>query len=290
MRKGASSNIPFPFPPYAQQHDLMAALLECFDSSGVGVFESPTGTGKSLSIICSAMYWLRNRVSSILQEVRYLQTRGEHASLSKSVVGEDWLSQWIEGSNESNGIENEIEAKFEALMKYNSMLSRISEQNRTGRCQHNLMDKKGLEIDRSDYVTPKKIQRINKPPRDNLYHYNDDSYFGEEVVHDDTFPVDDYDSDGNRSDALRDTGTGWNESDRGGLKGLKLPQIYYCSRTHSQLTQFVREIRRTTYIDARCITLGSRRNLCVNDEISQLGAENIITEKCLELQVLYDVN
>ena len=89
---------------------------------------------------------------------------------------------------------------------------------------------------------------------------------------------------------MRDTGTGWNESDRGGLKGLKLPQIYYCSRTHSQLTQFVREIRRTTYIDARCITLGSRRNLCVNDEISQLGAENIITEKCLELQVLYDVN
>ena len=63
MKKQES--IPFPFTPYTQQRDLMEAILDCFDSSGVGVFESPTGTGKSLSVICSAMYWLRKEENSI---------------------------------------------------------------------------------------------------------------------------------------------------------------------------------------------------------------------------------
>ena len=293
MRKGGN-NIPFPFPPYAQQHDLMGALLECFDSSSVGVFESPTGTGKSLSIICSAMYWLRNKVSSILDEVKDLQTRNEHTSSSKtpgdSTQSEDWLNQWIKESNENNIVENEMELKFEALVKYNAMLSRISEQNRVERSQHRLVRKEGLKTNRNEFATSKKILRVDKPFRENPHFNNGSAHTGEEYVLDDSFLDENYDSGGNQSDTLRDEDTVQDESDRGGLKELKLPQIYYCSRTHSQLTQFVREIRRTKYTDARCITLGSRKNLCVNNEINHFGAENIITKKCLELQVSYNAN
>ncbi len=43
------------------------------------------------------------------------------------------------------------------------------------------------------------------------------------------------------------------------------PQIIFCSRTHSQLTQFVNEIKRTPFADGlRCVSLGSRKNLCVH--------------------------
>ena len=41
----------FPFPPYALQLRFMDSLYKCLDEEGVGVFESPTGTGKSLSIM-----------------------------------------------------------------------------------------------------------------------------------------------------------------------------------------------------------------------------------------------
>jgi chromosome transmission fidelity protein 1 len=48
-------NIPFPFEPYPQQRELMGKLFDCFEEGKVGLFESPTGTGKSLSMACSGM-------------------------------------------------------------------------------------------------------------------------------------------------------------------------------------------------------------------------------------------
>jgi chromosome transmission fidelity protein 1 len=46
------------------------------------------------------------------------------------------------------------------------------------------------------------------------------------------------------------------------------PQVIFCSRTHSQLSQFVGELHRTRF--ARSILLvaiASRKALCVNDEV-----------------------
>ena len=64
QREGTPSPAPpsqqpygFPFPPYALQLSFMNELYRCLDEGGVGVFESPTGTGKSLSLICGALRW-----------------------------------------------------------------------------------------------------------------------------------------------------------------------------------------------------------------------------------------
>ena len=80
-------------------------------------------------------------------------------------------------------------------------------------------------------------------------------------------------------------------------------KVFFCSRTHSQLSQFVGELRRvrmpplvpfedetgnskddevTEHI--KHLSLGSRKNLCVNDEVSKLGSVTTINERCLELQ------
>eukprot|EP00965_Chrysotila_dentata_P209116 6185103-Pleurochrysis_carterae.AAC.3 len=50
----------FPFPPYDVQVSLMSSLYKCLSEGGVGVFESPTGTGKSLSLLCGALQWLQD--------------------------------------------------------------------------------------------------------------------------------------------------------------------------------------------------------------------------------------
>lgn len=45
--------------------------------------------------------------------------------------------------------------------------------------------------------------------------------------------------------------------------GLK---IYFCSRTHSQLSQFVNELRKTVFArELKVVCLGSRKNLCINE-------------------------
>ena len=76
---------------------------------------------------------------------------------------------------------------------------------------------------------------------------------------------------------------------------LELPdetKIFYCSRTHSQLTQFVNELKRIKVPSAvdgleeeiKHLSLGSRKNLCINPKVQKLGNVNAINERCLELQ------
>ncbi|OJD19876.1 hypothetical protein AJ78_00236 [Emergomyces pasteurianus Ep9510] len=87
-------------------------------------------------------------------------------------------------------------------------------------------------------------------------------------------------------------------------------QVFYCSRTHSQLTQFAHDLRRVILpptvppeveddtigtdnvphaADAleesvKHISLGSRKTLCINGKIRGLGNSTAINERCLEIQ------
>ena len=51
---------------------------------------------------------------------------------------------------------------------------------------------------------------------------------------------------------------------------MRLPRIIYSSRTHSQLQQVVRELRRTVHRPKVCV-LGSREQLCVHHEVSKIS-------------------
>jgi len=49
----------------------------------------------------------------------------------------------------------------------------------------------------------------------------------------------------------------------------RVPRVIYASRTHSQLQQVVRELRRTAHRPLVCL-LGSREQMCVHHEVSKL--------------------
>ena len=46
----------------------MTALYQCLEDGKVGIFESPTGTGKSLSLICGSLTWLRYQKGKLFDE------------------------------------------------------------------------------------------------------------------------------------------------------------------------------------------------------------------------------
>ena len=93
----------------------------------------------------------------------------------------------------------------------------------------------------------------------------------------------------------------WDESARnklasvGAVKpGSGLRKIVYAARTHSQLSQFISELRRTHWgKDVKVVALGSRSLLCSNEDVlysskknkkSSRRSEAEVTEMCLDMQ------
>ncbi|XP_067011549.2 ATP-dependent DNA helicase DDX11 isoform X2 [Anabrus simplex] len=62
-------------------------------------------------------------------------------------------------------------------------------------------------------------------------------------------------------------------------------KVYFCSRTHSQLAQFVGEVQRSPYgKDIRLVSLASRQNYCINEAVQKLRNMSLINERCLDMQ------
>jgi len=53
-------------------------------------------------------------------------------------------------------------------------------------------------------------------------------------------------------------------------------QIIYASRTHSQLSQAIQELKKTGYMHTKVAVLGSRDQMCIHPEVSK--EENNITK------------
>eukprot|EP00921_Rhytidocystis_pertsovi_P016626 GHVQ01026192.1.p1 GENE.GHVQ01026192.1~~GHVQ01026192.1.p1 ORF type:complete len:301 (-),score=64.98 GHVQ01026192.1:1433-2335(-) len=72
----------FPFKPYQIQIDLMDKVYYTLSQEGrFAVLESPTGTGKTLSILCSVITWLRENETALLQQ----QLAAPHAQKENSI-------------------------------------------------------------------------------------------------------------------------------------------------------------------------------------------------------------
>lgn len=115
----------FPYPtPYDIQTQFMQGLFECIDRRKVGIFESPTGTGKSLSMICGAVGWLmereraeRERSEQNLKEAGKSETTLYSTTTSGSLgVTPDWVLQH-HAESVANNVRQEREMKAQQLEK-----------------------------------------------------------------------------------------------------------------------------------------------------------------------------
>lgn len=72
----------FPYPkPYAIQSELMRHLYQAIEDKKVTVIESPTGTGKTSSLLTASLMWLHDD-----------KNRARQGRLDDAATGDDWVS------------------------------------------------------------------------------------------------------------------------------------------------------------------------------------------------------
>ncbi|KAL6584667.1 hypothetical protein OROMI_003956 [Orobanche minor] len=269
MEKNSEIEFPaFPYKPYPIQLDFMKFLYQSLDRGGISMLESPTGTGKTLSMICSALQWLVDR-----KKLESLENTKEEKTSEGN--GEDDEPDWMR---------NFVPNKEPDLTERNNLIQR----NKIG-----FRSKGQGEVVRDLFSPSEGGGRKEKANGKQVI--NAKVKTGVEQVDDVEFLLEEYDSDAEnggkskRKNAGADDDLSSEEEDEVDGLGKKEEEarlkIYFCSRTHSQLSQFMKELRKTKFAsELKVVCLGSRKSLCINEEVMKLGNPTRINERCLELQ------
>lgn len=61
------------------------------------------------------------------------------------------------------------------------------------------------------------------------------------------------------------------------------PKIYFCMRTHSQVSQFAKEALKVNLKDVTGICIGSRLSMCINEKVNKYRNIDLINKKCMDL-------
>uniref|UniRef100_A0A8C3XSW9 ATP-dependent DNA helicase DDX11 n=1 Tax=Chelydra serpentina TaxID=8475 RepID=A0A8C3XSW9_CHESE len=276
-------NFPFPYTPYSIQEDFMAKLYDVLEAGKVGIFESPTGTGKSLSLICGALSWLRDFEEKKKQEEARLladehngqdkqqqptSCRAEASNCQGSAGELDWITEFMQKKEE--------QAMVDRLKE--EQIRRKKREDRLEKIRHNVQLKyaskrKRLDDDETQRLLQLSAEILSTELGSDVLEQLD--HEEEELI------LAEYESDEEKKVGLRLD----EDDDDDDLEEEHVTKIYYCSRTHSQLAQFVHEVQKSPFgEEIRLVSLGSRQNLCVNEEVRHLGVVQLINDRCMEMQ------
>ncbi|KAF1973302.1 DNA repair helicase [Bimuria novae-zelandiae CBS 107.79] len=272
-------NFHHPYQPYDIQKQFMDAVYDCLEEGKVGIFESPTGTGKSLSLICGSLTWLRDH-----------QRRNFEEGFAADAEDSDepaWIVEYARKQKKQSALarkqelENRI-AKIKAKeKKVKDRHMNAEPQAKRHKASNDLADNAdGAQFALNDYESDDNGGNHRQPHDFNEFGLSAQNQALLEQIGYTTKPKEE-----DIDDVPDET------------------KIFFCSRTHSQLTQFSSELRRvhmppaitpevttdlieqdTLTEDVKHLTLGSRKNLCINSKVNKLRNPTAINERCMELQ------
>uniref|UniRef100_A0A1A7YGR9 Regulator of telomere elongation helicase 1 n=1 Tax=Iconisemion striatum TaxID=60296 RepID=A0A1A7YGR9_9TELE len=87
--------VDFPFTPYDCQKDYMIKVLDCLKQGQNGVLESPTGTGKTLCLLCATLAWREHLKDSI--SARKISEKLKGVEMFKNTPLSSWGTAATEG-------------------------------------------------------------------------------------------------------------------------------------------------------------------------------------------------
>lgn len=229
----------------------MQELFLVLERKQIGIFESPTGTGKSLTLTCGALTWqrqheqlvrdeLQQRINEVEAELRTLQ--------ADSAKADDWITA------QSNTLVQRKE--LQQLQKLRTLLQQKEQQ----------------------------LEQIKQRRKQQQQHQRPARRANEQLLETETAAEEAAPDPVASSDEEADDAEDAPEQSQLEEERFCDVQIFYCSRTHSQLAQIVAELRKTPHgKQVRCISLGSRQQLCINAQVRRLPNVALMNERCLDM-------
>uniref|UniRef100_A0A8B9H476 ATP-dependent DNA helicase DDX11 n=1 Tax=Astyanax mexicanus TaxID=7994 RepID=A0A8B9H476_ASTMX len=251
MENGApASRFPFPFKPYTIQERFMESLYAALEQGKVGIFESPTGTGKSLSLICGALTWLRDHEEKKKEEAaRLLQEKeverkgdgdggekdcnGDKSGGSGAATEPDWVSDFVQ-----KRAEREIVNKLK-----DEEIKRKRREERLEMIRHNAQLKYAMKRKTNEDNEAEKLLQLSKQELSSEEKSHEEEEEGLIVA--------DYESD--------DEAT---------------PKPRICDEDDDDDLE-EEHVTKVCFIEC---------NLCVNPDVTRLGSVQLINDRCMELQ------
>ncbi|KAK9822081.1 hypothetical protein WJX74_005614 [Apatococcus lobatus] len=239
----------FPYAPYGVQQDFMQSLYSCLQEGGIGLFESPTGTGKTLSLLCSVLQWLQDANNAAAADV----PQGDLMPANEAEP--DWMRQ--------------------------QATEHVQQANACRAAKQILLD---MTQKRAESHFGRRHRPSAKSPHQGAVDSGD--VCGD--PDDENFLLDDAGGQASMRSLLNNSDASSSDSDTAQESvppSRKRIQVFFCSRTHSQLSQVMAEVGRTPFKESLSfVPLGSRKALCINAGVQKLGTVARMNERCLELQ------
>ncbi|KAG2383226.1 hypothetical protein C9374_004563 [Naegleria lovaniensis] len=255
----------FPYHPYPSQIELMNRVIFTLDHTEKGhhaILESPTGTGKTLSLLCATLCWQQHFKAKIIQQWKEKhETHNKehvHSSSSSTSSSSSWTSTANSGSTHDTRM-NEFTTVPAEVSSSSSPLKRLH-------------DSKILSLDSNH---PWSTGTSNTSSRSS--HHDESTTIPPPSTKKQKLDMNNTSSECNMqqiSKILLYLQKGFtNKAEREILKSTKLPKIIYSCRTHSQIKQVVKELRKTCYAPKMTI-LGSKQQYCIHPMMNHGSSKN----------------
>ncbi|XP_062969252.1 Fanconi anemia group J protein [Cynocephalus volans] len=287
--------INFPCKAYPSQLAMMNSIVRGLNSNQHCLLESPTGSGKSLALLCSALAWQQSLSGKPVDE-----DLSNKAEVPSSCCCTCHSKNFTNNDTNLKGTSHHFNSPSTPPSERSGTSSTHQESAEKTTLAAKLSAKKQASIYRDEnddfQVEKKRIRSLENTQQIRKRHC-----FEKEVHHLDakiasgktiklSSPVGERNSffpqnppghcsrccstkQGNSQESSNTT-----KKDHGGKS--KIPKIYFGTRTHKQIAQITRELRRTAYSGVPMTILSSRDHTCVHPEVVGNFNRN---EKCMEL-------
>lgn len=284
-----------PYKPYDIQLQLMQCIYDVLSNKRkVAILESPTGTGKTLSLICSVITWLReNKADFIIDIGKNKETILEDDDNDDEDDDEDDEPDWVNESYKSSVIDAQLRnfSDYEALL--DGLMSKMPA-------------KSVIDSDMKNGIRRETFKKRKKNPQHIDITLNEEEFLPQ-PYHSDTEEAAASVDELERSRSILDKEVndllskldGNNQrkdsdSDSCHIELQNPVKIYFASRTHSQLNQFASQLELPKFPSSfekqdiprerlKYLPLASRKQLCINPAVNKWKSAEAINDACSEL-------